>query len=59
MRRLITAILFDVARNRIVRYKGRWGVVCSRDARKSAVVVDFWDGGYEYVPDWHVVEVEA
>lgn len=54
MRRLILA---NVPPGRCVLYEGRWGVTCGKNSVRR--VVDFWDGGREYVPVWKVVEVLA
>ena len=48
-----TVVLADCPIGRVVRIRGRWGVVCSRR------IVDFWDGGREYVNAWAVVEVQT
>lgn len=42
----------------IVRVDGRWGVVCGSD-RGITRVVDFWDGGREYVARWMIAELAA
>ena len=38
----------------VIRFETRWGVVCtipSEDSRRHwAKLVDFWDGGLEYLP---------
>jgi hypothetical protein len=53
-------ILADCPNGRIVRLGNRWGVVCKgRYTRGHEFVVDFWDGGREYVKAWKVVEVQA
>jgi len=46
-------VLADVPYGRVVRFAGRWGVVC------RGGVIDFWDGGRERVKPWSVVEVQA
>lgn len=53
-------ILADVPCGSIVKVDGRWGVVCQKPfgASKWATrVVDFWDGGREYIKDTAVVVV--
>ena len=46
----------------LVRHQGRWGVVCVNPDEnlrgwRQGRVIDFWDGGREYVPDAAVVDV--
>jgi hypothetical protein len=48
-----TVVLADVPAGSVVRINGRWGVVVSKR------IVDFWDGGREYVKSWAVVEVQS
>ena len=50
--------LNDCLNGQIVRVGHRWGVVCM-GGRAQYKVVDFWDGGREYVLAWKVVEVSA
>lgn len=51
-------ILADCLNGRVVRVGARWGVVCTA-GRYPFKVVDFWDGGREYVQAWKVVEVQT
>jgi len=54
--------LADAPQGAIVRVGDRWGVVCIEPVeafrQRGARVVDFWDGGREYVRSSVVVEVE-
>lgn len=50
-------VLADVAVGRIVRHAGRWGVVVQGGSKSRSRLVDFWDGGREYVSDIAIVEV--
>jgi hypothetical protein len=54
-------VLADCRNGLIVRIGDRWGVVSTgkRNGTRDSVVVDFWDGGREYVKSWTVVEVQA
>lgn len=49
-------VLADVAPGRIVRVGSRWGVAM-RTTRPKRRLVDFWDGGREWVSDVVIVEV--
>lgn len=59
MRRIVLA---DAPWGAIVRYQGDWGVLCmasNDDGKNGKRVIDFWDGGRCYVPNYAVVEVAA
>ena len=52
--------LADLPNGAIVQVNGRWGVKCATpDARGSSRrhIVDFWDGGREYVSKAKLVDV--
>jgi hypothetical protein len=51
--------LRNVSRNRVVKVDDRWGVTCGlpRGESDRNRIVDFWDGGREYVPAKSLVEV--
>lgn len=49
-------VLADVAPGRIVRVGHRWGVAM-RTTESKRRLIDFWDGGREFVSDISIVEV--
>jgi hypothetical protein len=54
-------IVADVSNGVIVRTRDkRWGVVCRGrygTFREGYRIIDFWDGGREYIRDTTVVEI--
>ena len=48
-------ILADAPMGACVLVDGRWGVKCT--GRALSCIVDFWDGGREWVRGWKVVEI--
>lgn len=48
-------VLADVEPGRIVRVGNRWGVLTLGARRQGQLMVDFWDGGPELVPNITVV----
>jgi hypothetical protein len=61
-----SATVLGLEAGRIIKVGDRWGVICSSGAKDGAyspvqkkdhTLVDFWDGGLEYVHKRTVVEV--